>query len=42
MAENEMFICLLLYMSSDAFKGQYNSRHHESTVQTALVQEAKT
>lgn len=30
MAENEMFICLVLYTSSDAFNGQYNNRHHDS------------
>lgn len=33
MAENEMFICLVLYMSSDAFSGQHNSCHHESSEQ---------
>lgn len=29
MAENEMFICLVLCMSSDAFNGQSNSHHHD-------------
>lgn len=35
MAENEMFICLVLYLSSDAFTGQYNIHHCESSEQTA-------
>lgn len=38
MAENEMFICLVLYMSCDAVNGQYNSHYHESSEQTASVQ----